>query len=213
MQSITNWNSYQKISGDFPIVEHLWAYEVEQGIFICGDITDGVLRGECIPNGTNFFYGVNGSGVITQEYSATNDQITAMIAAINEKYGTSFTSYTPVEISGLDVGDDWPDWEAYEKIRMNNIKVAVDVGSGGYVLGLVNNNVFTMCVAQNGNAIIINQNGLVVNTASPANVMFDGYAKNVLNEQGFQTSELETEVIEVSLGETFPNYQEYLFIS
>lgn len=151
------------------------------------------------------------NGVITG-YTPTADNVaSAIIDAYNEHFGTDINIWTPETIT-LQVSDTVPNWNAYEKIHMNNIKVAVYIGSGGGVLGLVNNNVFTMYVVQNGNAIIINKNGVVIDTQQPANYIFENYAKNVLNEQGFQTSELETEVIEVSLGDTFPDYQEYLFI-
>lgn len=130
---------------------------------------------------------------------------------MNEKYGTSLEGWSQIP-TAYELGDTVPSWNAYEKIRMNNMKVAVYVGSGGYVLGLVNNGIFTMCVVQNGNAIIINQDGRVVNTQASAQVMFEGYAKNVLVEQGFQINGFQTEVVEVSQGDFFPNYQDYLFI-
>lgn len=134
-----------------------------------------------------------------------------ILQAVNVKYGTSFEGWSQLP-TAYEVGDTVPNWNAYEKIRMNNMKVAVDVGYGGYVLGLVNNGIFTMCVVQNGNAIIINQDGRIAIAQASAQVMFEDYAKNVFVEQGFQINGVQSEVVEVSQGDIFPNYQDYLFI-
>lgn len=133
-----------------------------------------------------------------------------MIAAVNEKYGTSFTSYTPVEISGLDVGDDWPDWDAYEKIELDILNVKFNGGFFGQKVG----DKLYIATSNGSNQIIVNmQSGLVGTLSGP--VLDDQKKTNYLNYMrttGHEVSEVISKTLSLSVGDEIEGWNEYILI-
>lgn len=119
-----------------------------------------------------------------------------MIAAVNEKYGTSFTSYTPVEVFGLDVGDDYPDWDAYEKIL-------IQLEDGLYKFDLTDGHEGAFCCMEV-------QNGSVSVYASS---LESGGNINVYNPNGTFNAASGSENVLSAIAQICSNYPNFVSVS
>ena len=59
---------------------------------------------------------VDAEGVYIENIALHSYLESDVINAINAKYGTNFTHLTMFKVTGIAIGDDCPDWDAYEKI-------------------------------------------------------------------------------------------------
>lgn len=121
--------------GDTP-KNTLWAYEYEHGNFVLGSLHNGVLKIECETDSADLWV-VDAEGVYRDNIAMDSGLKSDIVDAINAKYDTDFTELTMMQVSGIAIGDDCPDWDTYEKIQMPQIEFVkyLNSGTGNYMAG------------------------------------------------------------------------------
>lgn len=134
-----------------------------------------------------------------------------MIAAVNEKYGTSFTSYTPVEIHGLDVGDDWPDWDAYEKILLPSKQyfAIFSEDNAAYITGFIQGNNAFINTDDSNACWLVSDEGEISTTGGPVSNYSLQTREKLLEEYGKEFDEIGAFVEDWEQGGTVPNWENY----
>jgi hypothetical protein len=112
----------------------LWAYEFEAGKFIAGEILGDTLY-MYAPTGRCEKWVMTSEGVVLEYSSEPFYKADEIIAGINAHYGTSFFQEDDID-KDFTIGETMPNWNAYEKIEIQEIpiKVLVSLGSG-YTFG------------------------------------------------------------------------------
>ena len=158
---------------------------------------------------------VNAEGVYIENrpyHSYLEDDI---LTAINEKYGTNFSSLTYLREPSIAIGDDCPDWDAYEKIEMPSVYVAVypTSSSVAYIAGKVKGEIFTILANTENSSLIINGNG-IVNTiyGPPPTMQALSYAIGNLADNGITVTQTNAEISTLGVGDSVPNWNEYSVI-
>lgn len=72
-------------------------------------------------DGSSALWVCDGNGVVVDNISYSLNERAPILEQINEHYGTSFTGWSDNEI-GLRLGDTVPNWNAYEKIEIEQIE-------------------------------------------------------------------------------------------
>ena len=109
-----------------------------------GNFHDDVINIECETNSADL-YVVDAEGVYIENIAMHSYLESDVIDAINTKYGTNFTHLTMQKVTGIAIGDDCPNWNAYEKIEMPiNGWFKTLVSGSIYTYGKVENNVLTL---------------------------------------------------------------------
>lgn len=93
-----------------------------------GNFHDNVINIECETNSADL-YVVDAEGVYIENIALHSYLESDVIDAINAKYGTNFTHLTMQKVTGIAIGDDCPNWNAYEKIEMSSIHVAIHMAN------------------------------------------------------------------------------------
>lgn len=82
-----------------------------------GNFHDNVINIECETNSADL-YVVDAEGVYIENIAMHSYLESDVIDAINAKYGTNFTHLTMLKVTGIAIGDDCTNWNAYEKIGL-----------------------------------------------------------------------------------------------
>lgn len=165
-------------------------------------------------DGSSALWVLDGDGVVVDNISYSIADRAPILAQINEHYGTSFTGWSDNEI-GLRLGDTIPNWDAYEKIEMPSVYVAVypTSSSVAYIAGKVKGEIFTILANTENSSLIINHNG-TVNTiyGPPPTMQALSYAIGRLADNGITVTQTNAEISALGVGDSVPNWNEYSVI-
>lgn len=164
--------------------------------------------------GSSALWVLDANGVVVDNISYSIADRAPILAQINEHYGTSFTGWSDNEI-GLRIGDTVPNWNAYEKIEMSSVYVAVmpNDSSVAYIAGKVKGEIFTILANTENSCLIINRNG-VVNTiyGPPPTMQALSYAIGRLSANGISVTQTNAEISTLGVNDNVPNWDEYQII-
>lgn len=137
-----------------------------------------------------------------------------ILQAVNEKYGTSLEGWSQLP-TAYEVGGTVPNWNAYDKIEMSSIYVAVHPTSESvaYIAGKVKGEIFTILANTENSCLIINRNG-VVNTiyGPPPTMQALSYAIGRLSANGISVTQTNAEISTLGVNDNVPNWNEYQII-
>ena len=161
-------------------------------------------------DGSSALWVCDGNGIVVDNISIYGAERAPILEQINEHYGTSFTGWSDNEM-GLRFGDPVPDWNAYEKIEMPSVYVAVlpTSSSVAYIAGNVKGETFTILANTETSCLIINGNG-IVNTiyGPPPTMQALSYAIGRLANNGITVTQTNAEISTLGVGDTVPNWNE-----
>ena len=104
---------------------------------------------------------MNSEGVVLEYSSEPFHKSDEIIAGINAHYGTSFYQEDDID-KDFTIGETMPNWNAYEKIEMEQIKVAIDAGSAQYIFGYIKGSECAISVTSSNYCNISNNEGKII---------------------------------------------------
>ena len=147
----------------------------------------------------------------TESVEAITD---TLIATYNEHFGTDISHLTP-EAKTFEAGDWIKNWNAYEKIEMPSVYVAVKptASSVAYIAGKVKGETFTILTNTETSCLIINGNG-IVNTiyGPPPTMQALSYAISRLAANGITVTQTNAEISTLAVNDSVPNWESYQII-
>ena len=176
-----------------------------------GNFHDNVINIECETSSADL-YVVDAEGKYIENIAMHSYLESDVIDAINAKYGTNFTNLTMQKVTGIAIGDDYPNWNAYEKIEIQGINVAVypTEKSYAYIAGKVKGGIFTILASSETNCLIINQDGNVLTTYGPQPTMEAiPYAISRMADNGIEIDQTNAEISILAQGDAVPNWNSY----
>lgn len=147
-------------------------------------------------------------------YTESVDEIAGtIIDAYNEHFGTDITIWTP-ETKTLQVGDTVPNWDAYEKIEMPKLYVAVAVGQGAtrFAVGYIKDKTWFIYTNSNNEGIGINNEGVIEAYLNSMDTLTQYVLLPKLESSGYDVQSVEYVEEDYQIGETIPNVNETTFI-
>lgn len=150
------------------------------------------------------------NGVITGYTPNVDNVASAIIDAYNEHYGTDIGIWTP-ETKSLQVGGSVPNWDAYEKIEIEHIKVAVEFENNTFFYGYIVGDIFYVS-SMNSYAISVSNSGTVLDTQAFPEEMVYNEVSGSLQRAGFNVSSSSPNNVIVDVDEQIENWNEYQII-
>lgn len=149
------------------------------------------------------------NGVVTG-YTPNADFVASVIIdTYNEHFGTDIGIWTP-ETKTLQVGDTIPNWDAYEKIALQTVKIKFQDGKFGEVRG----NKLYIATSNGINVIIVNMLTGLVATLSGTELteqMKTNYTA-AMRYYGYEVSETTSETLSLEVGQPIEGWDEYVLI-
>lgn len=161
-------------------------------------------------DGSSALWVLDDDGVVVDNISYSIADRAPILAQINEHYGTSFTGWSDNEI-GLRIGDTLPDWNAYEKIEIEQIKIAVGFESNSYFYGYIIGDIFYVS-SMESYAISVNNSGIVLDTQAYPEEMVFNQISGSLQRAGYNVSSTSPNEVIVDVNEQIENWNEYQII-
>lgn len=143
---------------------------------------------------------VNAEGVYIENRPYHSYLENDILTAINEKYGTNFSRLTYLREPSIAIGDDCPNWDAYEKIELPDEKVIISDGKyylislefnnpqSNYMLGLAyeDGDNFALEPSEDGNDLVLyNKEGVRVGTETPDwNILIETIHNSIMEYNG-----------------------------
>lgn len=150
------------------------------------------------------------NGVITGNTPTADNVASAIIDGYNEHFGTDIQIWTPETIT-LQVGDTVPNWNAYEKIELQIVKVKFSGGIFGEKRGYK----LYIATSNGSNTIIVDmEGGFVGNLQGPELTdQMKTYFTDVMNRAGYEVSETTSETLSLSVGDPIEGWEDYIQMS
>lgn len=148
-------------------------------------------------------------GVINNTMILTAPTLEKILQAVNEKYGTSLEGWSQLP-TAYEVGDTVPNWNAYEKITLQTVKIKFQDGKFGEVKG----NKLYIATSNGKNVIIVNMlTGLVatLNGTELTEQMKTNYTA-AMRYYGYEVSETTSETLSLEVGDQIEGWNEYILI-
>lgn len=153
---------------------------------------------------------VNAEGVYIENrpyHSYLEDDI---LTAINEKYGTNFSSLTYLREPTIAIGDDCPNWNAYEKIEGGGETLcAIEFEAGKFAFGHADEDEIFLAT-ENGFAKIwyADENGVITGHTEHGAMVWQ--IINAYNEHfGTNIENWAPEKVTLQVGDTVSNWNAY----
>lgn len=170
-----------------------------------GNFHDNVINIECETNSADL-YVVDAEGVYIENIALHSYLESDVINAINAKYGTNFTHLTMFKVTGIAIGDDCPDWDAYEKI--SDIRWAILYTGTSGVFGIVENNSYNVYINSGGSVLVTNNEGEIVGTQIYSSD-FANFMKQKLANAGVNVQSVEQFASSLDVGSNVPDWSLY----
>ena len=170
-----------------------------------GNFHDNVINIECETNSADL-YVVDAEGVYIENIAMHSYLESDVIDAINAKYGTNFTHITMQKVTGIAIGDDCPNWNAYEKI--SNLRWQIQFAGTNGVFGIIENNTFKVYANNASNVLISSNEGVVVGTQNYSSD-FGNFMKNKLIAAGIDVQSVEQFITSLNVGDNVPDWSLY----
>lgn len=194
--------------GDTPKNTH-WAYEFESGKFVLGVINDNVLNIECETDSSNLWV-VDADGVYIEKIALHSYLESEIVDAINAKYGTDFTELTVMQVSDVTIGEDCPEWDAYEKFEIQWKKIAIQLASNSWIIGDFSNGIYRSWSNPGQNAsILVHEDGVVFENQGVPAAAGVSYFNQYLTKIGLEATSVEDYYITMPIGTNVPQWNEY----
>jgi len=136
-----------------------------------------------------------------------------VIDTINAKYGTNFTNLTMQKVTGIAIGDDYPNWNAYEKIRDTNVSFKISATATHNSLGHIKDEtlqIFTWA-ERPGWGWTSNDNGVISDYGGPSQNASTSIINRLL-ELGITIKEVSNLDVNFSIGEEIQDWDKYLHL-
>ena len=199
--------------GDTPKQETLWAIEFESGKFAFGHANENQIFVATSGIDREIWYADN-NGFIAGSTESVDEVTGTIIDTYNEHFGTRISHLTP-EAKTFNVGDIIKNWNAYEKIEMPSVYVAVrpTESSVAYIAGKVKGEIFTILANTESSCLIINDNGKVNTIYGPPPTMQAlSYAISRLSANGISVTQTNAEISTLAVNDSVPNWESYQII-
>ena len=151
------------------------------------------------------------SGNVTGYTESVGEIAGTIIDAYNEHFGTDISIWTP-ETKTLQVGGTVPNWNAYEKIEMEQIKVAIDAGSAQYIFGYVKGSECSISVTSSNHCNVCNNEGEI--TYPQGGPSLDDNIKNMIRYKlsAYNVENITSMIESYEQDQVIDNWDEYTII-
>lgn len=155
----------------------------------------------------------SGAGVINGTMTLSVTPLEKILQAVNEKYGTSFEGWSQLP-TAYEVGDTIPNWDAYEKIILPEIKIKMNMPGSTtlFAMGLIKGNLFSLIGNSNNELYKVKDSGEIDSTSSSAENFAESYCKPRLISAGYGIEETQIQEESYNIGDYVSNWDEYLLI-
>jgi hypothetical protein len=180
---------------------------------VLGNFHDDVISIECETNSADL-YVVDAEGVYIENIAMHSYLESDVIDAINAKYGTNFTYLTMQKVTGIAIGDDCPNWDAYEKIFGDfGEKIASHFTSSPIVfIGRLENDIYHYYAIDENNAYgVLENEGRIVSTIEVKDNIPTLLLEH-MNSAGYNVLTIQPEIISLEMNTIVPNWNDYLVI-
>lgn len=187
-----------------------WAYEYESGKFLLGKFNEDDIKVECETDSSNLWI-VDAEGVYIEKDALNSYMESECLDTINAKYGTSFTALTMQKVTSIAIGDDCPDWDAYEKIVLPPtiyIKTT-PTGSSLCTIGKILSNTFKILCQDNASAWQVTNEGIINGVFGNAQLMIEQIWTPKLQQAGYTISSYEIEVVAYNVGDSIEDWNDF----
>ena len=175
-----------------------------------GNFHDDVINIECETSSADL-YVVDADGKYIENIAMHSYLESDVIDAINAKYGTNFTQLTMQKVTGIAIGDDCPNWNAYEKIEILSVYLKIPFTDSLFAAGLLEGSTFYLYGEENDKVLQIkNENGEVANTYEGATVMLQTYIIPKIREKGYEVENSIIDTTSYNMGDFIPNWEQYI---
>lgn len=131
---------------------------------------------------------------------------------LNDHFGTSFTNYVPVEIPLYNIGDYFPNWAKYEKIRISYLKVAAIIGEQTYSIGQIDNSEFSLMCKTLEEFWIVGSSGEIKGVSSGIESFVENIWKPKLQKYGYKMDSYNLIIQEFEVGNKIDDWNSYVKI-
>lgn len=131
---------------------------------------------------------------------------------LNAHFGTSFTNYVPVEIPLYNIGDSFPNWSAYEKIRISNLKLFTLVRDSNGSIGQIDNSEFSLICRTSDSFWLVSDSGIVKGTNSGIETFVNIFWKPRLQNLGYKMDSYNLIIQEYNIGDQIDDWNSYVKI-
>lgn len=154
------------------------------------------------------------NGVVIDDISIDGAERAQILERINEYYGTSFTGWSDNEIS-LRYGGTLPNWNAYEKIELPKPFLWKYGLRGGVesVFGKVENNILICYAKSLEDALIADENGLIISDYIVDKDFFDTFIKPNLNNLEITYTTIGYDTSTYNENDNVENWNDYIDIT
>lgn len=170
-----------------------------------GNFHDDVINIECETNSADL-YVVDAEGVYIENIAMHSYLESDVIDAINAKYGTNFTFLTMQKVTGIAIGDDCPDWNAYEKF--SGIRWAILYTGKSGVFGIIENDTYKV-YCYDANRVQITSNEGVIVSSQYYTSDFANFMKQKLVSAGENVESVEQLISSLNQGDNVPDWSLY----
>ena len=187
-----------------------WAYEYESGKFLLGKFNEDDIKVKCETDSSNLWI-VDAEGVYIEQDALDSYMESDCLDAINAKYGTNFSTLTMQKVTSVAIGDDCPDWDAYEKITIQGYFA---VSFGYNVFGYLKEGVYEMARYADGKAYTADNNGVILSqtVVAPGGQGYDDFVQAVKDrflQNNIIVNEIVGKIETYAVGDTIANWNEY----
>lgn len=155
----------------------------------------------------------DGNGNVTGYVVNGGDKASTIIDAYNDHFGTDISIWTP-EKKTLQVGDTVPNWNAYEKIEMEQINVAINTGNANTnIFGKIKGSVCIVSINSSNYCNICTNEGVI--QFPQGGPPFDDNIKNMVRYKlsAYNVDNVTTMVEEYQQDDILANWDEYTIIN
>lgn len=200
--------------GDTPTQNTYWAYELESGKYVLGSFRDDVLNIECETDSSDLWV-VDEEGIYIENIALHSYLESEIVDAINAKYKTNFNELTVKQVTDVDIGDDCPNWEDYEKIMMSKKEYFryQHTGSTAFVTGFVQGERAFLNTNSSNATWNVSPEGEVWGAGGPVSTLEAEAKQLLLKKFGKDFNVIEAFVENWVSGQTVPNWDKYEVLS
>lgn len=188
----------------------LFAYEYQADKFVMGVVIGSDIYVDTYETG---FIVADGSGKFSTALAYTNDDLINIQNAIKDHYHlAASTIKTKAPLIEYAVGDTIPNWNAYEKIEMEQIKVAIDAGSAQYIFGYVKGSECSISVTSSNHCNVCNNEGEI--TYPQGGPSLDDNIKNMIRYKlsAYNVENITSMIESYEQDQVIDNWDEYTII-
>lgn len=178
-----------------------------------GNFHDDIINIECETSSADL-YVVDAEGKYIENIAMHSYLESDVIDAINAKYGTNFTQLTMQKVTGIAIGDDCPNWNAYEKIEMPlNLSALILFNKTRYIaIDVINGDSGTI-MCDYDMLMLINESKVFVGSGPPFEDGEEIAKEFILSRYGVNITNWSANNQSIETGSTIPNSEKYIIMN